>query len=187
MGLVAAQSFSLKDGSSILLRVAQEEDAASLLGLLDIVMLDGVGQVAKPGEIQFSLEQEICWIQKIMSHPQKLLLVAEHAESLVGMIDFQIGERKRLAHRGVFGLSVLPEWRGKGIGAALLGALIAWAEHTPGIEKICLTVRADNLPAIALYKKLGFVEEGRRVKEIKLAEGVYVDDVLMYRWVADGH
>jgi len=42
-----------------------------------------------------------------------------------------------------------------------------------------------NQPAIALRKKLGFLEEGRRIREIKIAGEKYVDDLLMYRFVKD--
>jgi RimJ/RimL family protein N-acetyltransferase len=51
------------------------------------------------------------------------------------------------------------------------------------IEKIGLSVFATNLDAIRLYKRLGFVEEGRQPREIKLGPGEYADNVLMYRFV----
>jgi ribosomal protein S18 acetylase RimI-like enzyme len=40
-----------------------------------------------------------------------------------------------------------------------------------------------NDAAIALYRKHGFAEEGRRVREIKLGPGRYTDDLVMYRLV----
>jgi RimJ/RimL family protein N-acetyltransferase len=70
-----------------------------------------------------------------------------------------------------------------GIGTALLQTLIDWAEANPLIEKIGMAVFANNERAIRLYRKLGFVEEGRRPREMKLGPGWYVDDVLMYRFV----
>ena len=58
-------------------------------------------------------------------------------------------------------IAVFPEHRGKGIGEALARALIDYTCHA-GLEFLTLEVRAGNVPAISLYKKLGMKEEGRR-------------------------
>ena len=47
--------------------------------------------------------------------------------------------------------------RGQGIGADLLASGIDWMLSAPSTKKINLTVNADNVPAISLYKKFGFV------------------------------
>lgn len=80
-------------------------------------------------------------------------------------------------------MAIAPEWRGMGVGNALLETLIAWAKTRPRIEKICLAVLADNIPAIGLYRKYGFQEEGRRIREIKTGPDEYSDDLLIYRFV----
>jgi RimJ/RimL family protein N-acetyltransferase len=61
--------------------------------------------------------------------------------------------------------------------------LIEWAEAHPGIEKLTLGVFATNTRAIALYRKLGFAEEGRQPREVKFGPDDYVDLLLMYRFV----
>jgi RimJ/RimL family protein N-acetyltransferase len=48
---------------------------------------------------------------------------------------------------------------------------------------VCLQVFANNTDAIALYKKFGFVEEGRKVKEIKFCEDRYDDVILMAKFI----
>ena len=75
------------------------------------------------------------------------------------------------------------EFRGEGIGSALLQFLIDWGESNPTIDKLALSVFVTNTRAIALYRRFGFVEEGRRIKEVKLGSSEYVDDILMYRLV----
>ena len=40
-----------------------------------------------------------------------------------------------------------------------------------GLHKLVLDVFAHNEAAIALYRKFGFVEEGRRVKQYRRASG----------------
>ena len=121
--------------------------------------------------------------QKHIDGPGKLVLVAEIPDEVIGCLSFENGQRRRIAHRGSFGISVREKWRGQGIGTAMLQTLIDWAEANPLIEKVGLSVFANNVDAIRLYKRLGFVEEGRQPREMKLGPGEYTDNVLMYRFV----
>jgi putative acetyltransferase len=49
--------------------------------------------------------------------------------------------------------------RGRGLGAFLLAAGIDWMLSFPEVNKISLTVNADNAPALKIYKNFGFVTE----------------------------
>lgn len=69
------------------------------------------------------------------------------------------------------------------IGTALLQSVIDWAKENPVIEKVALGVLATNQPAIGLYKKMGFLQEGREIRAVKIADGKYVDMILMYSFV----
>ncbi|WP_328043105.1 GNAT family N-acetyltransferase [Neobacillus mesonae] len=69
------------------------------------------------------------------------------------------------------------------MGKLLIKELLNWAEHNPLIEKVSLGVLSTNQRAIELYKSMGFVEEGRKIKEVKFSDDLYVDDILMYKLV----
>jgi [ribosomal protein S18]-alanine N-acetyltransferase len=58
-------------------------------------------------------------------------------------------------------IAVDPADRRRGIGAALLEAVMAWAAQN-GARRMGLEVRASNAPAAMLYRRMGFAEEGRR-------------------------
>ena len=60
----------------------------------------------------------------------------------------------------------------------LIRAAIGWARDQ-GLHKLCLEVFAQNTAAIALYRKYGFVEEGRRVKHYRRANGELWDSLVM--------
>jgi ribosomal protein S18 acetylase RimI-like enzyme len=76
------------------------------------------------------------------------------------------------------GMAVAKEWRGRGVGSALLAAAVEWArEH--GLHKLCLSVFPHNAAAIALYRRHGFVEEGRRVKQFRRQSGELWDSIEM--------
>src|SRR5438128_4402686 len=79
---------------------------------------------------------------------------------------------------GELGMAVAREWRGRGVGSALLAAAIDWARER-GLHKLSLGVFAHNAAAIALYRKFGFVEEGRRVKHYRRASGELWDALEM--------
>ena len=71
---------------------------------------------------------------------------------------------------GEIGMLVASEWRGRGVGSALLEAAIERARER-GMHKLSLSVFAHNTAAIALYHKFGFVDEGRRIRHFRRANG----------------
>jgi len=74
-------------------------------------------------------------------------------------------------------MGVLPQARGRGLGARLAAAAIeqAWSE---GLERVELEVFASNVPAIGIYRKLRFNIEGVKRRARKL-DGSYDDIVFM--------
>ncbi len=81
----------------------------------------------------------------------------------------------------IFRLTIVvhPGHTDRGVGRALMSDIVAWASSDHRVEKIELLVRATNERAIQLYRKFGFVEEGRFIKRIKLQDGRYLDDIAM--------
>ena len=79
---------------------------------------------------------------------------------------------------GELGMAVARPWRGRGVGSALLTAGIENARGE-GLHKLSLEVFPHNEAAIALYRKFGFVEEGRRVKHYRRASGELWDSIVM--------
>jgi RimJ/RimL family protein N-acetyltransferase len=104
--------------------------------------------------------------------------VAVDGDRIVGWCDAIPGDSSAgTAHIGRLGMGILPEFRGRGLGTRLLEATVARARELR-LGKIELSVYASNAPAIALYRKCGFVDEGRR-RRGRLVDGVYDDVVLM--------
>jgi RimJ/RimL family protein N-acetyltransferase len=103
--------------------------------------------------------------------------VALAANDVVGWCDVIPKPRAVHAHSGVLGMGLLPEWRGQGHGRALIAATLDAARRF-GLTRIELTVYADNVRAIALYRSVGFQQEGV-LKDAALIDGVYLDSLLM--------
>jgi RimJ/RimL family protein N-acetyltransferase len=169
----------LKSGESVTIRTGVESDAVALLHILATNLADGEGQLWEKGEFAPTEEQERAWIRGMVENPGELLLVAEKDGEIIGNIDCHRGTRRRLSHTAVFGMSLMPIWRGQGLGEILLKGVIEWAKANPLLEKLELHVLSSNARAMALYSKLGFKEEGRLIKAVKYSDGRYDDDVCM--------
>ena len=79
---------------------------------------------------------------------------------------------------GEIGMAIAREWRGRGVGSALMAAAIDWARER-GLHKLSLGVFAHNAAGLALYRKYGFVEEGRRIKQYRRQSGELWDSIEM--------
>jgi ribosomal protein S18 acetylase RimI-like enzyme len=102
------------------------------------------------------------------------VLVAAAAGEIVGFLHVAQSQHGF----GEIGMAVARPWRGLGVGSGLLGASIEWARDH-GLHKLSLSVFPHNAAAIALYRKFGFVEEGRRVKQYRRASGELWDAIEM--------
>lgn len=63
--------------------------------------------------------------------------------------------------RHIFGVWVEPMFRRQGLARRLVETVIAWAE-TAGADKNELWVNETNVPAVGLYRSLGFEDTGNR-------------------------
>lgn len=100
---------------------------------------------------------------------------------VVGWCDVFPEENPRKSHRGSLGMGLLPEFRGKGLGSKLLAAVLDHAKKI-GLEKVELQVYTTNQPAIALYKKYGFEQEGL-IKKYRKLDGQYFDCLAMGKFL----
>ena len=71
-----------------------------------------------------------------------------------------------------------PAERARGFGTEAMGLVLRYAFHELGLHRVSLDVIADNQPAIALYRSLGFIEEGR-LRERVLRDGQRTDLLYM--------
>lgn len=125
-------------------------------------------------------------ITKTLQTQKGVYLVAEHEGTVVGHGFLEPLRLKSLEHVAELNLVVHPGWEGKGIGTLLIQRLIEWARQSKWIEKIELNVRASNEKALCLYTKMGFREEGRLRKRVKVTER-YIDDLVMALHIKGTH
>ncbi len=104
-------------------------------------------------------------------------LVAERSGGLVGLATATRGHHPARRDAAEIGIGVRSSARGRGIGRALMLGIEHWAAEA-GIRRLHLSVVATNAPAVALYRGLGFAEEGVLRASAKV-DGGFVDEQAM--------
>jgi ribosomal protein S18 acetylase RimI-like enzyme len=128
----------------------------------------------------FSLDGTNAFIESIVRHGWPMM-VAVLNSSIVGWCDIIPRASVGYTHVASLSMGVARNWRGRGVGRQLLKQCLA-AAGAVSFEKIELIVYADNVPAIHLYKSVGFINEGRKKDARKLDE-TYQDELLMALWI----
>ncbi|MFK7800099.1 MAG: GNAT family N-acetyltransferase [Anaerolineae bacterium] len=108
-------------------------------------------------------------------------LVAEIDGKVVGRLGLTTSVRPRRKHAGALGMGVHDAYAGRGVGTALMNAVVDMADNWLNLSRLELDVFTDNAPAIGLYKKFDFVEEGVK-RAFAYREGEYVDTLMMARF-----
>jgi RimJ/RimL family protein N-acetyltransferase len=176
VGRIKAREFELKDGRKGIIRCAEKGDAKRLLELFESIVSEDLYNVTCLEDVEklnMTIEKEEQYIEDHQKQG-KVVLVAEIDGCIVGMAGLENGQRQKISHVGNLHISVLKDFRSNGVGTQLINAVFDWAKEDPILEKIGLGVFANNKPAIGLYKKLGFIEEGRRVRAGRLC-GQHLD------------
>ncbi|HMM22263.1 MAG TPA: GNAT family protein [Selenomonadales bacterium] len=163
----------LNNGATLAIRPAVPDDAADFAQYLEAVAGQSDFLTFGPGEVD-PVETQRKSIGDFANRRNGIFLVAEVEGRIVGCLTFRRGKRPKTAHTGEFGITVLQDFWGLGIGRRLLGSLINWAGQTGEVRKINLRVRTDNSRGIALYHKMGFAVEGRITRDLR-SNGVLYD------------
>jgi putative acetyltransferase len=134
------------------------------------------------GTLQLPYPSEEFW-RKRLAEPaegyfQLVACVGTELVGELGLITFPNAPRRRHAAR--LGMSVRDDWQGKGIGSALMQAVIEMADKWLNITRLELEVFTDNEPAVRLYRKFGFGVEGT-LRCFAYRDGQFVDVYTMAR------
>jgi len=154
----------LRDASRVLLRPMVDEDLPGLEGLFSALPpeekkyircddMDPCGPVSRSGTVSR---------QNIFS------IVALTEKGIIGVAVLHSGGFPWIAHLGNIRITVLPDWRRKGLGSILAGELLRSALHG-GLEKVVAEVVEDQLNVSLFYNDLGFHTEAH-------LQGHFLDD-----------
>lgn len=174
------------NGTEIIIRYPTIKDIGKLMDFINIASKERTF-ILPQGE-QFTLEEETKYVDdfiKKIEDKRAVKLLAFHGDELIGVADVYLKDKVE-KHVGVFGIIIVPKWRGKGVGTLLLRHTLAEAEkHIHSLRIITLGVFGNNVIAKKLYEKMGFIEYGN-LKEGIAHRGEFVDHIYMFKQIQNG-
>jgi RimJ/RimL family protein N-acetyltransferase len=165
----------------IKIRNVKREDGPALISAERRISLEPGLLLSAPHEILPEAFQDK--IRELSDNPRGVYLVAEIDSHVVGHGYLNPMYLEAIQHVADLTLAIHTGHQGHGIGERLLVQMLEWARNCSRLEKIEAQIRSTNTRAISLCKKVGFKEEGRWLRRIKLANDQYVDDVVMGYWL----
>lgn len=153
-------------------RPARREDVEQVLDLLEAVAAEGRWIGSEAPIDRAGRRQQLVETIEGDERGVRYLAVAD------GLVVGSLGVDLRPYDVADLGMFVQREWRGRGVGSALIEAAIAWA-RSAGAHKVALQLWPHNRPALALYQKFGFEQEGRLRRHYRRRNGELWDALVM--------
>jgi ribosomal protein S18 acetylase RimI-like enzyme len=151
----------LKNGAEALLQSGRAEDGPAVYENFNRIHAETDYLLTYPDENSFSPEEEARFLEERADSPDEVMIVAFIDGNVAGTAGIEaVGRKYKVKHRAVFGIGILKEYWGLGLGRALAEACIACAKEA-GYSQLELNAAAENTRALSLYKSLGFEEFGR--------------------------
>ncbi|MFV8248793.1 GNAT family N-acetyltransferase [Bdellovibrio bacteriovorus] len=180
MALHEARTIQLKNGDSIIMRPALVSEAEALLNaFLEILPTSPYILTTPESAAKKTVETQTKWITDANEDPKGALIIAEHQGRIIGITNMVAFKDSKRGHRAGLGMSVHHDYRGQGLGEALLRRLIEVAQNIEGLSFLELNVMSANQPAFKLYEKLGFQQVGYLREAYRQPDGIFTDDISM--------
>ena len=173
------QTIQLKNGKTCILRHAGAADAEAFLVYFLICHGETDFLTTYPDETEHAPEKVAARLAAAAESATDIEILAVVDGKVAGSAGIGLlRDRDKMRHRAEFGISVLRDYWGLGIGHALTAACIACAEEA-GFFQLELEAVSENAAALHLYEKFGFVEYGRNPRGFRNRAGKWQELVLM--------
>lgn len=170
---------NLKNGKEALLRNGEFADGEAVFVNFNETHAETDYLLSYPDENSFDAQQEAEFLKEKTESPNEIEIVAVVDGMVAGTAGIEaVGAKYKLKHRAELGIAILKEYWGLGLGKALMEACIECAKEA-GYTQLELNAVAENERAVALYKKMGFVEYGRNPRGFNSRVSGYQEVVYM--------
>lgn len=159
-------------------RKVQESDAQRIVEFYNFVGGETSYLSFEKDEYPLDVEAQIEAIRSLEGNQTNIMLLAMDGDEIAGIATINSSSKIKARHDGELGIVVALKYQGQGIGTELIRQLIEWAKGNGITTRISLDTRADNVKAVSLYLKFGFIVEGCR-KNSTLLNGTYYDLYVM--------
>lgn len=164
--------------AQIVYRRAREGDAEKIVDFYNYVGGETSYLSFEKDEYPMNVKEQEENIRSLEGKKASIMLLAMDGEEIAGIATINSSAKIKARHDGELGIVVAKRYQGKGIGTELIRQLIQWAKGNGVTTRLSLDTRADNVKAVELYMKFGFVVEGCR-RNSTLLDGKYYDLYVM--------
>lgn len=169
----------LKNGKEAYLRSGDASDGYAVFENFNATHAETDYLLSYPDENSYDPEQEGRFLDEKAKSPNEIEIVALVDGKVAGTAGIEkIGAKYKVKHRAEFGISILKEYWGLGLGRAMANACIQCAREA-GYVQLELNVVADNKRALSLYQSLGFEEFGRNPRGYNSRTGGFQEVIYM--------
>lgn len=173
------QIIILKNGMECCLRNGIESDGQAVFDNFNLTHAQTDYLLSYPDENSLDVMQESQFLKEKSESKNEIEIIAIVDNRVIGTAGIEaIGTKYKVRHRAKFGISVAKEFWGLGIGQALMIACIECA-RVAGYIQLELNVVTENVRALSMYKKAGFVEYGRNPKGFYSRRGEFQEVIYM--------
>ena len=173
------QKIIMKNGKEALIKNGDASDGLAVYEVFNTTHEETDYLLSYPDENSFDAEQEAQFLAEKTGSQNETELVAVVDGKIVGTAGIEaVGKKYKVMHRAEFGISILKEYWGLGLGKALTRACIQCAKEA-GYDQLELNVVAENRRAVSLYRSFGFEEFGRNPRGFKSKLSGYQELIYM--------
>ncbi len=177
--MVYNSTITLKDGRRCVLRNAAAADGETVFDVFNRTHAETEYLLSYPDENSYDPEQEAQFLQEKSDSLREIEILALVDGKTAGTAGIEaVGTKHKVMHRAEFGISILKEYWGLGLGRALTEACIQCAREA-GYLQLELNAVAENERAISLYRSVGFEEFGRNPRGFRSRSGGFQEVVYM--------
>ena len=169
-------SFPLRNKKVILVRAMTVQDANVYYEFIDQIALDSTNTLQYIGRKRKTYNELDAQFTSDSLDNSTLNVGAFDQVKLVGQLRLRMphSDHPWFQHLAQFGLMIIKDYWGQGIGKELLAIQESFARSI-GITRIEATVRSENERGINLYKRAGYKIEGTRMQAARI-DGKYLDE-----------
>lgn len=185
MATLEPQKFVARNGRELVFRHLSPDDAEAFLKFRNQVPNDSTHTMQYVGMTFPSVEETEKRLKFQKEDPLILNVGVFDGGQVVGYLNFRVPfhDHPWVNHLAHFGMMVLKEWWGQGVGKKLLELQDTHAKAL-GIQRIEAMVRVNNERGVTLYERNGFEIEGTRKKAAKI-DGNFVDEYFIAKVFSD--
>ena len=155
------QKVTLKNGKEAWLRNGEASDGSAVYENFNATHAETDYLLSYPDENSYNPEQESQFLEEKARSTNEIKILAIVDGKVAGTAGIEaVGTKYKVRHRAEFGISVLHDYWGLGLGKALTKACIQCAREA-GYVQLELNVVAENERAVSMYRSVGFEEFGR--------------------------